>query len=61
MLYYTFFPFYFFEYLMLRINTGKARIDGRDINVPCIPLKLPACAGEGRVTGAIASKFDFPL
>jgi len=27
---------------MLYANTGKARVGGRDMNVPCNPLKLPA-------------------
>ncbi len=31
---------------MLYANTSEARIGGRDIDVPCNPLKLPAYAGE---------------
>ncbi len=30
---------------MLCVNTSKARIDGKDINVPA-PPEVPACAGE---------------
>jgi len=36
---------------MLRADMGKARIGGRDVNVPCNPPEVPACAGEWRVFG----------
>jgi len=42
---------------MLRVNTSRARIDGRDMNAPCNPRRVPIadrrwvalatrCAGE---------------
>ena len=34
---------------MLCDVTGKALNVGRDINVPCNPLKLPAFAGEYQI------------
>jgi len=59
--YYTFLPFYFFEYLMLRANMGKARIGGRDVNVPCNPLKFPLARGSEGFLGATTFGFDFSL
>ncbi len=35
-------------HLMIYVNTGKAPVNGRDINVPCDPLKLPAEGGRER-------------
>ncbi len=31
---------------MLHAKTGKARLSGMDINVPCIPLKFPLARGR---------------
>ncbi len=40
---------------MIYANAGKARIGGRDINVPCDPLKLPA--EGGRESGKLREPF----